>query len=206
MMKTTVVPPNEEGDKAEPKVGSFAPAPPTPYIEQMEMLARQIAARSGLSPTKFGYTTANPPSADAIRADTNSHVAKASDRIDFVDEGVREAAYLMLTIMQDGVPPTPVQMRSFASDWRDPATPTPAAAVDQAQKLVASGIVPADSEVLLKMAYFSPDEIRQIKLDRQRSTSAQLLELVRARSANGLLAAQDPVAEELAGRGDDPTT
>lgn len=205
MMRTTVIPPNEEGDKAEPKVGSFDPAPPTPYIDQMEMLARQIAARSGLSPTKFGYTTANPPSADAIRADTNSHVAKASDRIDFVDQGVREAAYLMLTIMQDGQTPTAEQMQSFASDWRDPATPTPAAAVDQAQKLVASGIVPADSEVLLKMAYFTPDEIKQIKLDRQRSMSAQLVELVRARSAGEILATRDPVAEELAGRVDAPT-
>lgn len=204
MMRTTVIPPNEEGDKAEPKVGSFDPAPPTPYIEQMEMLARQIAARSGLSPTKFGYTTANPPSADAIRADTNSHVAKASDRIDFVDQGVREAAYLMLTIMQDGETPTAEQMQSFASDWRDPATPTPAAAVDQAQKLVAADIVPADSEVLLKMCYFSPDEIRQIKLDRQRSMSAQLLELVRERAAGELVPGRDSVADELTRRVEAP--
>lgn len=204
MMRTTVIPPNEEGDKAEPKVGTFDPAPPTPYIDQIEMLARQIAARSGLSPTKFGYTTSNPPSADAIRADTNSHVAKAGDRIDFVDEGVQEAAYLMLMILW-GEAPSMEQMQSVASDWRDPATPTPAAAVDQAQKLVASDIVPADSEVLLKMCYFSPDQIRQIKLDRQRSMSSQLLELVRARSAGELSATRDPVAEELAGRVDAPT-
>lgn len=204
MMRTTVIPPNEEGDKAEPKVGSFDPAPPTPYIDQMEMLARQIAARSGLSPTKFGYTTANPPSADAIRADTNSHVAKASDRIDFVDQGVREAAYLMLTIMQDGQTPTAEQMQSFASDWRDPATPTPAAAVDQAQKLVASGIVPGDSEVLLKMCYFSPDEIRQIKLDRQRSMSAQLLERVRERDPAIRQVVEGDVVDDLVNQVDAP--
>ena len=204
MMRTTVIPPNEEGDKAEPKVGSFDPAPPTPYIDEMEMLARQIAARSGLSPTKFGYTTANPPSADAIRADTNSHVAKASDRIDFVDQGVREAAYLMLTIMQDGKAPTAEQMQSFASDWRDPATPTPAAAVDQAQKLVSSEIVPADSEVLLKMCYFTPDQIKQIKLDRQRAMSAQLLTTIRERAAAGLTSSTDPIAEEFTTRVEAP--
>lgn len=197
MMRTTVIPPNEEGDKAEPKVGSFDPAPPTPYIEQMEMLARQIAARSGLSPTKFGYTTSNPPSADAIRADTNSHVAKATDRIDFVDEGMREVAYLMLSILHEQAPSVE-QVESVASDWRDPATPTPAAAVDQAQKLVASGIVPGDSEVLLKMCYFSPDEIAQIKLDRQRSMSAQLLEQVRENAALGAAApATDSEVEGL---------
>ena len=197
MMRTTVIPPNEEGDKAEPKVGSFDPAPPTPYIEQMEMLARQIAARAGLSPTKFGYTTSNPPSADAIRADTNSHVAKATDSIDFVDEGMREVAYLMLSILH-GKAPSVEQVESVASDWRDPATPTPAAAVDQAQKLVASGIVPGDSEVLLKMCYFSPDEIQQIKLDRQRSMSAQLLEQVRENAALGAAApATDSEVEGL---------
>lgn len=200
MMRTTVIPPNEEGDKAEPKVGSFDPAPPTPYIEQMEMLARQIAARSGLSPTKFGYTTANPPSADAIRAETNSHVAKASDRIDFTDEGIREVAYLMLLISGDGEAPTDDQMRSFASDWRDPATPTPAAAVDQAQKLVAAGIVPGDSEVLLKMCYFTPDEIRQIKLDRQRSMSAQLLERIRERVPGAEQSFGDESVEALVGQ------
>lgn len=205
MMRTTVIPPNEEGDKAEPKVGSFDPAPPTPYIDQMEMLARQIAARSGLSPTKFGYTTANPPSADAIRADTNSHVAKASDRIDFVDQGIREAAHLMLTIMQDGQVPSAEQMQSFASDWRDPATPTPAAAVDQAQKLVTSDIVPADSEVLLKMCYFTPDQIKQIKLDRQRSMSAQLLTTIRERAATGLTSSTDPIAERLTTTVETPT-
>lgn len=199
MMRTTVIPPNEEGDKAEPKVGSFDPAPPTPYIDQMEMLARQIAARAGLSPTKFGYTTSNPPSADAIRADTNSHVAKATDRIDFVDEGVSEAAYLMLSILH-GRDPSVEQMESFASDWRDPATPTPAAAVDQAQKLVSSGIVPGDSEVLLKMCYFSPDEIRQIKLDRQRSMSAQLLERIR----EGATAGQSSLVDGLANQIDPP--
>lgn len=191
MNRVAVIPPNEDGDKAEPKVGQFTAAPPTPYIQQMEMLSRQVAARASLSPTKFGFTTNNPPSADAIRADENSHVSKAIKRIEYVDQAMSEVAYLMLSII-DGAAPDPELLDAIASDWRDPATPTRAAAVDQAQKLVASGLVSAESRVLLKMVGFSPDEIKEIEHERIRSVSRALVSRIRDD-----VAGVDPMVDDL---------
>jgi hypothetical protein len=123
------------------------------------------SSASGVPAHHFGFTTDNPASADAIR-EANGRLDKRSvKRCQGYDQGLTNLGENVV-LWRDGLLPVAGSVRSR---WSDPSTPTPAAAADRAQKLVAAGILPADSDVTLEELGFSDDQIRRIRVDRARA-------------------------------------
>ncbi len=61
---------DDEGDK--PQIGQFTQASPTPFNEQLIMLAGEFCRETGLAMSDMIINTANPTSADAIKAEHES--------------------------------------------------------------------------------------------------------------------------------------
>ena len=57
---------DEDGDK--PTVGQFAQQSMAPYVEQLKMLASLFAGETGLTLDDLGFSTENPSSVEAIKA------------------------------------------------------------------------------------------------------------------------------------------
>ncbi|PZO99927.1 MAG: hypothetical protein DI609_07375 [Corynebacterium urealyticum] len=74
------------------------------------------------------------------------------------------------------VVPSPEWLSRVSSRWRDPATPTVAAATDAVTKQIEAGAVAADSVVALERMGYSDADIRRIQQERRRGLVTQLIE------------------------------
>lgn len=171
------VPPNDAGEP-EPKVLQFDPSSPAPYIDQVKGYATLLAAEAGIPPTYLGFETGNPASADAIRAGEARLVKRAERRQVSFGRAWTEVGRLALLVRDNAVPDG---FSSISTRWRDAATPTRAAAADEVTKLIASGVLPADSSVTYDRVGLSPAEQRQVDADRRRSAGRNVLEVLAQR-------------------------
>ena len=161
------IPANDEGLPA-PDVKQFAPASPAPYIDQVKGYATLLAAEAGIPPAYLGFQTDNPASADAIRAGEARLVKRAERRQASFGRAWLEVGRLAL-LVRDGVVPDEYDS-SMSTKWRDPATPTRAAAADEATKLIAASVLPPDSSVTYDRVGLSPAEQRQVSSDKRRAS------------------------------------
>jgi hypothetical protein len=156
---------DEDGNT--PDVGQFAAHDPTGMTRIIDLYARIMSSQFGLPPHMLGYTTDNPASADAIRSTEAKLVKRSERRIRRFGASWQQAMRLALWV-RDGEPPD--KARRIETVWRNPATPTVAAAADATVKLVQAGILPADSDVTLEMAGLTEGQRQRVAADRRRST------------------------------------
>lgn len=179
------VPPNDDG--SQPDVKQFPAASPSPYIDQVKGYATLLAAEAGIPPTYLGFQTDNPASADAIRAGEARLVKRAERRQMSFGRAWREVGRLSL-LVRDGAIPADFDSR-VSVRWRDAATPTRAAAADEATKLIGSGVLPADSTVTYDRVGLSPAEQAKVVADKRRANAASriadLVEVGRGLRAQG---------------------
>ena len=171
------VPPNGP-DEPEPDVKQFNPASPAPYIDQVRGYATLLAAEAGIPPSYLGYPGDQAASADAIRALESRLVKRAERRQTTFGRSWIEVARLAL-LVRDGA--VPEDFSTVSTRWRDAATPTRAAAADEAAKLVGANVLPADSSVTYDRIGLSPAEQRQLRTDVRRSVGRTILERAAAR-------------------------
>ena len=177
------VPPNDDG-MPEPKVLQFDPASPAPYIDQVKGYATLLAAEAGIPPAYLGFQTDNPASADAIRAGEARLVKRAERRQASFGRAWLEVGRLAL-LVRDGAVPDDYDT-AVSTRWRDAATPTRAAAADEATKLIGSGVLPADSSVTYDRIGLTPAEQRQVTADKRRTAGRAVLAALPApTNANG---------------------
>jgi len=174
------IPPNEAGE-AEPDVKQFPPSSPAPYIDQVKGYATLLAAEAGIPPTYLGFQTDNPASADAIRAGEARLVKRAERRQASFGRAWSEVGRLAL-LMRDGAVPEDYASRVMVR-WRDAATPTRAAAADEASKLVGSGVLPADSQVTYDRVGLTPAEQAKVTIEKSRQQALQLATAIGAAAA-----------------------
>ncbi|MDR1266593.1 MAG: phage portal protein [Propionibacteriaceae bacterium] len=151
----------------EPKLGEFKAASPQPYVERLAALGQQVCAEAGLPSVYLGAAadTANPASADAIRAAETRLIKRAERRQAQFGMAWLEVADLALRLANGGdLPPGADQIACL---WGDAAAPTAAAQADEAAKLVGAGILPPQSRITLARLGFTPDEQDQIIADWQ---------------------------------------
>jgi hypothetical protein len=175
------IPANEEGQPA-PDVKQFNPASPSPYLDQVQGYAQRVASEAGIPSTYFGIHTANPASADAIRAAESRLVKRAERRQASFGRSWLEVGRLALMV-RDGSLPDDYDT-SVSTKWRDAATPTRAASADEATKLIASGVLPPDSTVTYDRVGLSPAEQRQVAADKRRAGGSATLRALTQASAD----------------------
>jgi hypothetical protein len=194
MGRMLALPRDEDGEL--PQVGQFSPASPAPYLAQVEGLAKLLAAEAGIPADYLGVVSqGNPSSADAIRAMEARLVKRAERRQSTFGRGWREVAALSILVREGEIP---AEFSAVGNRWRDAATPTRAAAADEAVKLVGAGILPPDSQVTLDRLGITPQEQRILESDRRR---AQAQTRIAALGAAAEAARQTPgVADAEASR------
>ena len=175
-----VIPPqvDEDGNPVEPKLHEFRPAPPTPFIEQIRSYSQLLAAESGIPAPYLGFVTDNPSSADSIRQQEYRLVKRAERRQRSFGMAWLEVARLALMIRGDF---DPVAFRDVSVSWRDAATPTRAAAADEAQKLIAAGVLPSTSSVTYDRIGLSPQDQQRLESERRREAGTGALATLLAR-------------------------
>jgi hypothetical protein len=135
--------------------GTFETATLDNYIAAITMLTQQIAALAALPPYYLTLNTANPTSADAIRASEQRLTAKAEQRQRQWSGAYAELMRLALTI-RDGRPYT----GDIETQWRSAAPATLAQTADAEAKLVGAGIV--DRATALAALGYTPLDIERI--------------------------------------------
>jgi hypothetical protein len=155
-----------------PEVGQFAAASPAPYIDQVKLLAQMVAGESSIPESYLGFVSANPSSADAIRASEARLVKRAERRQTAFGAAWAEVMRLVLLVRDGEIPP---QARSLVSRWRDPATPTRAAMADAVMKLVSVGILPPDSQITYEQLGFDQTTIARLQSEQRRNRTERML-------------------------------
>lgn len=175
-------PPNEEGEAA-PDVKQISASSPMPYLDQIKGYATYVASEAGIPVSHFGFSTENPPSADAIRAVESRHVKRAERRQTIFGRSWLEVGAVALMVRDGEVPDT--YWREMTSKWRDAATPTRAASADEATKLIGAGVLTADSSVTYDRVGLSAAEQRQVSADKRRAGGSAALRAITDAAAAG---------------------
>src|SRR5690606_22435032 len=179
-----------------PEIGQFQAASPAPYFEQIKGYAQMLAAEAAIPATYLGFVHDNPTSADAIRTAEARLVKRAERRQKVFGAAWLEVARLALLIRDGELPDDFNEVRTA---WRDPSTPTRAAATDATVKLVQTGVLPVDSDVTLDQLGFSETDKQRLVQDRRKAQAAANLAALSA-----VPPARVPGDEPDAGDGDVP--
>lgn len=114
------------------KVGQFSASDLRNFHETVNHYAGLVAGLYGLPMRYFGLNTANPPSADGIRADEARHVKRAERKMSYAGD---QLGRVMATYERIRTGEWPSSGDRISVLWHDAATPTYAAKVDGIQKL-----------------------------------------------------------------------
>lgn len=165
------IPLNEDNDATTqmPTVGQFNANSPTPYFDQLRLLAQMVAAEYGIPAPYLGFVSDNPSSADAIRAAESRLVKRAERRQKQFGRAWAEAARLVMLFRDNKLPENAYDIHPA---WMSAATPTKAASADAGQKAIAAGVVPADSEVAMDLFELTERQKVILREDARRKRAA----------------------------------
>lgn len=170
------------------KFGQFPEAHLSNFHDTINVLARLVAAITGLPPAFLGLATDQPPSADAIRASEARLVKRAERRQRSFGEAWERVMRLVLLVRDGDVDP---RTRSLETVWRDPATPTFAQKADAVTKLHASGLLPTE-QAWEDMGYSAVQRARMQKMQDDALTRMTAMDLHHLTSAPTQPAAAAP--------------
>lgn len=169
--RVMAMPYNDE-DGVMPTVGQFTANSPAPYFEQIRQYAQLIAAETAIPASYLGFQTDNPSSADAIRQMEARLVKRAERRQKQFGRAWSEVAKLALLVRDGQIPAEAMNIRPI---WRDASTPTRAAAADEVTKLVAAGVLPATSDIVLNRIGLSDSDKQLLKTERATAQASDLI-------------------------------
>lgn len=168
------IPKDKDGEK--PEVGQFPQYSFEPHSAQLRQTASMFAAATSMPPDMMGVLTDNPSSAEAIdKAQKELCLAAEQCQSWFGPAWERIIDRAQKLAGPDG------SVRAVACQWRNPSTPSRAAAADAAVKLVQAGILPADSDVTYDMLDLSDRQRRTLRKERRAARAQGNIDQLRAR-------------------------
>ncbi|NEW49344.1 phage portal protein [Nocardia cyriacigeorgica] len=191
MGRLNILPFDEDGHV--PQMHQFAPAPPTPYIEQIRAYALMLSTATAIPAASLGVHTDNPASSDAIAREETRLIKQAEHRNRQWTRDMMELAHVVL-LWRDARPVDRAVLREISVDWMNPATPTRASDADYTSKLVAAKVLPPDSPVTYKRLGMSRAEIDQVTEDKRRGGMSDLIARLPVGGGQGVTTAA-PVAQ-----------
>lgn len=165
----------ETGEK--PSVGQFQQGTLTPHVEMMRLLATQFSAATGLSVTDTGVVNnANPTSADAVIAQTNTLISMA-EKLNASNGNSLKVIALMAQAIARNVTLDELgeSERDIVAHFRNPAMPSVSSMTDAALKIATARQGFAGTDVFLEMIGFDQADIRRIRAQEQRISGSQIL-------------------------------
>ena len=172
---------DEDGERIDPRelqIGQFPQVSMQPHAEHLRMWATLFAGETGLAVSQLGVVQDNPSSAEAIYAAKEDLVIEAeATGLGFTPALVRSA--ITGVQIRDGLTTPPPELRRLGVRWRDPSTPSRAAATDAVMKQIAAGVLPPESDVALEALGYDDTTIQRIQADRLRSAGRSAVAALR---------------------------
>jgi hypothetical protein len=173
ILASTVNP--ETGEK--PTFGQLQQGSISPHVEMIRILATQFSAATGLTVTDTGVVSeANPTSADAVLAQSQTLVAMAEQLNISNGDALRTIAMMALAIAHDiSMDELTDEQKAIVAHFKNPAMPSVAATTDAAMKIASARPAFADTDTFLEMIGFDKADIRRIKAQEQRTRGLNTL-------------------------------
>jgi len=169
-----------------PDIKEFAGASLESFFGMMRMLTQLMSSEIAVPSNYLGFTTDNPPSAEAINAMEARLVKRAERRQRMFGRAWTEVGRLAILVREGGA--LPKEATQIRPEWRDASTPTKSANSDAVSKLVGAGIIPAQSRVTWDLVGLSAED--QDRLDAEKRKQ-MVTDLVTGLRANAPAAQQD---------------
>ena len=166
----------DTGEK--PAFGQLPQGNITPHVEMIRILATQFSAATGLTVTDTGVVSeANPTSADAVLAQTQTLVGMAEQLNASNGNALRTIATMAMAIIRNqSLDELSDEDKDIIAHFKNPALPSVASTADAAIKISSARPTFASTDTFLEMIGFSQADIRRIKNEEQRVRGAQILE------------------------------
>ena len=179
-----------------PEIHQFQPYDPSVFTKIVEMYASQASGILAANPQDLGlYTQGNPASAEAGAVIEARRDRRAKRVASVGSVSLIEVMQMAKRFENDGV--LPDEFKRMAVDWHPIALETPGVTSDAVSKDIASGAVPATSDVVLKKLRYSAIERAQIAQDRPAADAQSALDQVRdVLLANAAKAAATPAEKK----------
>jgi len=156
-----------------PTVGQFSAYDPSVFTKVIDSYAQRMSALTGLPPYMLGFATANPTSADAIRAGEGELIRRADHKTVMFGKGWRDVMKLALLVRDGSLPDNAEKITTV---WSSTATPTIAATTDAIFKQVSMGYLPAASDVTGEALGYNAIQRERIEIDRASSQGQSFLQ------------------------------
>lgn len=165
----------ETGEK--PTFGQLPQGSISAHVEMIRILATQFSAATGLTVTDTGVVNeANPTSADAVIAQSQTLIATAEQLNDVNGDSLRTIALMARAIMDNvRLDELDENETDIVAHFKNPAMPSVAASTDAAMKIATARPAFADTDTFLEMIGFDKADIRRIKAQEQRSRGLSTL-------------------------------
>ena len=176
LSKMLIVPPTEldDGTFATPSIHQSQQMTMQPHMDMIRTDVALFSGETGIPVNSLGIIHDNPAS-DAAMHTAYLDLDKDAERShDTFGAGWVDAAQ-MAVMVRDGLSDLPAELELLQAKWRDPSTPTKAAAAQATVALVTAGILPPDSEVVLEDLGYDQATIQRIVSDRRRSLAGSRL-------------------------------
>ena len=153
----------ETGEK--PSFGQLPQGNISPHVEMIRVLATQFSAASGLTVTDTGVVSeANPTSADAVLAQSQTLVAMAEQLNTVNGDSLRNIAWMALAIAKNStIDGLTDEDKDVVAHFKNPSMPSVAATADAAIKIASARQAFANTDTFLEMIGFDKADIRRIK-------------------------------------------
>lgn len=158
----------ETGEK--PSYGQLPQGTISPHVEMIRILATQFSAATGLTVTDTGVVSeANPSSADAVLAQSQTLVAMAEQLNVSNGNALKNIALMALAIAHDtSFNGLTEEQKDVVAHFKNPAMPSVAATTDAALKIASARQGFANTDTFLEMIGFDKADIRRIKAQESR--------------------------------------
>lgn len=163
----------DTGEK--PTFGQLTQGNISPHVEMLRILATQFSAASGLTVTDTGVVSeANPTSADAVLAQSQTLVAMAEQLNAGNGNSLRTIALMALAITKNTtLEGLTDEERAIVAHFKNPAMPSVAATADAAIKIASARQAFANTDTFLEMIGFDKADIRRIKAQERMNMGLQ---------------------------------
>lgn len=134
------------------------------FFGMMRMYAQLLSGHAGIPQNYLGFSTDQPPSAEALMAMELRLVKRAERRQRAFGHGWTQVARLS-HMVREGVTDLPPELLKVRPKWRPAHTPTEASAADATTKLIASQVLPPTSSVTWDRLDIPAAEQRKLRAD-----------------------------------------
>lgn len=190
------LPPPEQPGEPEMELHQFSSSPPTPFIEQIRTYSQLMSSATGIPVAYLGFSTENPPSADAIRAWLDRLILGCRNQQDLINPDLRRVGWMAAWLNGNRIP-----WQEFTTNvkerWEDPASPTLSSDADAIMKL--SQFIDPTSDWALDRLRIPDDQRPKI---RQNARAEKLNKLVESKMQQQTASHSndDELANELANK------